>query len=204
MLAVGGLAWVVIAVGGDHARLRASTAIQRRTSAATRALGNGPIDIALTFVTRPWDAVAILATPGRIALPGRPAATAAAAAAGRAGRSPLVALPQLVINLFASTGPAQTVDYHYAVLLVPFLVAAALLGLAQPARARPRRAPRAPGRPPRGRWPGTLVGAVLLAGVFQGPLPLWGWVPGGWGGSARAPPSRVDAHARALRRGGGR
>ena len=38
------------------------------------------------------------------------------------------ALPQLFINLFASWGPVQSVQYHYAVLLVPFLMAAALLG----------------------------------------------------------------------------
>ena len=110
----------------------------------------------------------------------------------------LVALPQLVINLFASTGPAQTVDYHYAVLLVPVLVAAALLGLAN-LRARGLRNPfgrvLADGR----RMATGIIAATLLTGVFLGPLPLWGWVPGGWGSSPMHA-FTVDDHARALQR----
>jgi hypothetical protein len=34
-------------------------------------------------------------------------------------------------------------------------------------------------------------------GVFLGPLPIWGWVPGGWGGSPLHA-FTIDAHARAL------
>ena len=93
-------------------------------------------------------------------------------------------MPQLLINLFASTGPAQTVDYHYAILLSPILVAATMLGLSRL---------RSSGRhgfvndfvahPPRVAT--ALVAAVILAGVFQGPLPLWGWLPGGFGGTPR-------------------
>ena len=42
------------------------------------------------------------------------------------------------------------------------------------------------------------MGAVLVAGVFQGPLPLWGWLPGGYGGSALHR-FRDDDQTRALR-----
>ena len=44
-----------------------------------------------------------------------------------------------------------------------------------------------------------LVGGRDPDGGFQGPLPLWGWLPGGWGGcplNAFA----VDAHAHAIQK----
>ncbi len=43
-----------------------------------------------------------------------------------------------------------------------------------------------------------LVGAVVVAGVFQGPLPLWGWLPGGWGGRPRNA-FTMDPQAKAMR-----
>ena len=152
LLGVGGLAWVVIAMGvimPAFALKGVNPHLSRYSS-----LGDGPGEILVTFLTRPWEAVAILATPGRIGyvlgllLPTLLLALAAPLLAA-------VALPQLVINLFASTGPAQTVEYHYAVLLVPVLVAATLLGLAR-LRARPADGPARPaGRRPRtgGRGP---------------------------------------------------
>ena len=194
VLAAGGLAWVVIAL----TVIMPAFAIDGSNPHLGRysSLGNSPIDIAVTFVTRPWDAVAVIATPGRavylvaLLLPLLLLPLAAPVLA-------LAAVPQLLINLFASSGPVQTVDYHYAVVLVPFLVAATLLGLANlrergvPARLEPWiRRP--------GLMAGTLVGAVLVAGVFQGPLPLWGWLPGGYGGSALHR-FRDDDQTRALR-----
>ncbi len=158
-------------------------------------LGDGPAEIALTFLTRPWEAVAVIATPGRVLYLMAlllPLLLLPLAAPGLA----LVALPQALINLFASTGPAQTVNYHYAVLLVPVLVAASLLGLAR-LRAQRRTDPIGAfvSRP---RWVASgLVGAVVIAGVFQGPLPLWGWVPGGWGGTPRNA-FTLDPQARAM------
>ncbi len=194
VLAAGGLAWVVIAL----TVIMPAFAIDGSNPHLGRysSLGNSPIDIALTFVTRPWDAIAIIATPGRaLYLVGLlvPLLLLPLAAPVLA----LAAAPQLVINLFASSGPVQTVDYHYAVVLVPFLVAATLLGLANlRERGAPRRLEPWIRRP--GMVAGTLVGAVLLAGVFQGPLPLWGWLPGGYGGSALHR-FRDDDQTRALR-----
>jgi hypothetical protein len=145
-------------------------------------LGDDPGDILVTLLTRPWDVADVIGTPGRgvyvlaLLLPLLLLPLAAPLLA-------LAALPQLLINLFASSGPVQTVEYHYAVLLVPFLVAAALLGLAKlRARAVPRPLGRLLARP--GLVALLLVGAVIVAGARQGPLPIWGWLPLGWQGSS--------------------
>jgi uncharacterized membrane protein len=128
ILGTSALAWVATAV----LIIMPAFALQSSNAHIGRysRLGDSPRDIALTFLTRPWEAVEIIATPGRLGylasllLPLLLLPLAAPMLA-------LVALPQLGINLFASTGPAQTVDYHYAILLSPVFVAAALLGLAR-------------------------------------------------------------------------
>jgi len=115
----------------------------------------------------------------------------------------MAALPQLAINLLAGAGiddgtggvnPIHTIQYHYAVVLVPFLVAAAMLGLAnlRDGRVRLLRRPRLRAAGARLRAAASrpaavatvLVAAVVLAGVRGGPLPIWGWLPGGWQGSS--------------------
>ena len=193
ILAAGAVAWVataVVVIMPAFALQSSNAHIQRYSR-----LGDGPREIALTFLTRPWEAVAVIATPGRLLYLLAmllPLLLLPLAAPGLA----LVGLPQLLINLFAATGPAQTVDYHYAVLLVPVLVASSLLGLAH---LRAQRRPDALGRfVAEPRWvAAALVGAVVLSGVFQGPLPLWGWVPGGWGGAPRNA-FTIDAQAKAM------
>lgn len=194
-LIAGGLAWVAIAVGVIMPLFGIETTnahIDRYSR-----LGDGPGDIALTFITRPWEVAEILVTPGRILyLIGLlvPLLLLPLAALPLAA----VALPQLLINLFASSGPAQNVQYHYAVLLTPVFVAAALLGLANlRARGLEGRLGRLVRRS--GLVAVLLVGAVLATGIWQGPLPLWGWVPGGWGSQAQNALT-VDAHARALQK----
>lgn len=195
ILAGGALAWLVVA----FAVILPTFALKGVNPHLSRysSLGDSPGEILLSFVTRPWDVAEIVVTPGRIGyLFGLLVATLFLSLA--APMLALVALPQLVINLFASSGPAQTVEYHYAVLLVPVLVASALLGLAN-LRARGVRNPLggllADGR----RMAAGIIGATLLVGVFLGPLPLWGWLPGGYGGSPMHA-FTVDRHATALQR----
>jgi uncharacterized membrane protein len=193
ILGAGALAWVVVAftvILPTFALEGVNPHLNRYSS-----LGDSPGEILLTVVTQPWEIAEIVLTPGRIGyVLGLLAATLFLSLA--APLLALVALPQLVINLFASAGPAQTVEYHYAVLLVPVLVAAALLGLAN-LRARRLRNPLggvlADGR----RMAAGIVGATLLLGVFLGPLPLWGWLPGGYGGSPMHA-FTVDEHAQAV------
>ncbi len=114
--------------------------------------------------------------------------------------SPLLAactLPQLAINLYASSGPAQEIDFHYAAVLVPFLVAAAILGLAR-LRERPL-TPRLEGLLGRPRaTAGVLVGAMLLSGIALGPLWWWADVPLTAGESPHIR-FTADARVRALR-----
>ncbi len=193
ILGAGALAWVAVAflvILPSFALEGVNPHLSRYSS-----LGARPAEILLPMVTQPWEVAEIVVTPGRMAyiagllLPTLLLPLAAPLLA-------FVALPQLVINLFASSGPAQTVEYHYAVLVAPVLVAAALLGLANlRGRGLPGRAGRllGDGR----RMAVGIVGATLVAGVFLGPLPLWGWVPGGYDGRAMHA-FTVDAHARAV------
>jgi uncharacterized membrane protein len=179
VLGAAALAWVAIAV----LVIMPAFAIDGVNPHVSRyaTLGDSPGEVLATIFTRPWEAAAVVATPGRLAYVAAlllpllllPLAAPLLVAA---------AVPQLLINLFASTGPVQSVQYHYAVLLVPFLVAGALLGLARlRERGRPPRLARLVARP--GLVALVLVAAVALAGARQGPLPIWGWLPGGWSGS---------------------
>ena len=90
----------------------------------------------------------------------------------------LVALPQLVVNLFASSAPPGF-EYHYAVLLVPVLVAASLLGLALCA---PGTCPAASAAcwPTRGGWRPCGGGHAPDGGVPRAAPPL-GMAPRGMG-----------------------
>ena len=130
-------AWVAIAVGVilPVFGLEATNAHIDRYSR----LGDGPGDIALTFVTRPWEVVEILVTPGRILyLVGLlvPLLLLPLAALPLAA----VALPQLLINLFASTGPAQNVAVPLRRPDHAGLRGRGAPGAGQPARPRPRAA----------------------------------------------------------------
>ena len=163
-----------------------------------RALGSDPGEILTTLLVRPWEVAGVVATPGRALY----LVILLAPLLGLPLLAPLLAacaLPQLAINLLASTGPAQQIEYHYAAVLVPFLIAAAIMGLA---RLREQRSPvwlhRLMQRP--ALVAGGLAAAVALSGVRLGPLPIWEHVPGvGWPG---APHLRFepDARARAIER----
>ncbi|MFP5450987.1 MAG: DUF2079 domain-containing protein [Thermoleophilia bacterium] len=155
-------------------------------------LGDGPAGVVGTVLTRPWVVVETVAEPGRLAylaallapLLFLPLAAPLLAAA---------ALPELGLNLLAEWYPQYSFRYHYVAVIVPFFVAASLLGLA---RLRPRLERFAPGslRGPMAAW----VVWVALAGVVLGPLPWWSHVP--LGSDDRAAQYAPDAHARTLAR----
>ena len=86
VLAAGGLAWVMIAL----TVIMPAFAIDGSNPHLSRyhSLGDSPLDIAFTLVTRPWEAIAIVATPGRVGLPGGAARAVAPAAPGRAAPRP--------------------------------------------------------------------------------------------------------------------
>lgn len=160
-------------------------------------LGGSIGEVALTILTRPWEVPMALATPSHLLyLPMLllPVLLLPLLAPGLVA----AALPQLGLNLLAAGEPPRMVDFHYAVTLVPFLVAGAALGLSRlQARRRPERLVALARRPRVAA--GALVGAVLVAGALQGPIPIWSWLPAGLGKSPHhgfVP----DAEARALAR----
>jgi uncharacterized membrane protein len=166
-------------------------------TARYRALGPDGGDQALTLLTRPWKAIEVMATPDRAAY----LAVLVLPLLGLCLLAPLLAagaLPQLLVNLLADDGPAQTIEFHYAAGISPFLVAAAILGLARLREMRtPARLGRLLARPP--AVAAVVVGAVALAGIPLGPLPFWSHVPGGWGGAPHMA-FAADAESRALAR----
>jgi uncharacterized membrane protein len=153
--------------------------------------------IAHTLLTRPWEAVQLVASYDRLSYLGAlliPLAFLSLAA-------PLLAagaLPELLINILADWFPQYSIEFQYVAVIVPFLVAAAILGLARLRRARrPAILVRllSHDRAVAVAW----VGVVLLAGVVQGPLPWWDEVPA-VGSDQRVEQYRVDHHARVLER----
>ena len=107
------------------------------------------------------------------------------------------ALPEVLINVLAEYFPQYSIQYQYVAVIVPFLVAASILGLA-----RLRRRPPAflAGAAARTRAVAAVwVGTAALSGVYLGPVPWWGAVP--WVGSdARTEQYDVTDHSRAMAR----
>jgi uncharacterized membrane protein len=195
ILAAASLAWVAIAVLVVIPHFNAgqgSEFVDRYGS-----LGPDGGGIAHTLLTRPWEAVQLAAEYDRLSYVGAlliPLALLSLAA-------PLLAagaLPELLINLLADWFPQYSIEFQYVAVIVPFLVASAILGLARLRRARrPALLVRllAHEGPVAAAW----VGVVILAGVVQGPLPWWSAVPA-VGSDQRVEQYDVDDHAEVLRR----
>jgi uncharacterized membrane protein len=195
VMAAAAAAWVVVSVAVIIPRfsLTGGNPQIRRYDA----LGEGEGGVLASLFTRPWEAVEVLATPGRAAylllllLP-------LLALSLLAPLLLLPAVPQLLINLLAADGPPQTIHYHYAAVLTPFLIASATLGLARlRGRERPAWISHALARP--GRVAAGAVAAGVLAGVLLGPLPFWRQLPVGYNGVSHHAFTR-DAHAQAMAR----
>ncbi len=195
VMAAAAATWVIVAVAVILPRfsLTGGAPQIRRYEA----LGDGEGGVLLALLTRPWDVAEVLATPGRalyvllLVLP--LLALSLLAPLLLAG-----ALPQLLVNLLASSGPPQSIEFHYAAVIAPFVVASATLGLARlrawDGAALARRA-----LGPPGRAAALVVGAGVAAGFLLGPLPVWAAIPLGYNGSAHHR-FVADEHARAMAR----
>jgi uncharacterized membrane protein len=195
IMASAALAWVVVALAVIMPHFAAKDGANPHLR-RYEALGSGWGGILHNLVTRPWELVETVATPGRLAY----VAALLVPLLLLPVLAPLLlvgAVPQVLINLLADTGPAQTIRFHYAAALTPFLIAAAIMGLARLQRwRRPRALVRVLARP--GLSAAILVAALILSGIRLGPLP-WGAVPLS---AAESPHNAflVTDHARALRR----
>lgn len=105
------------------------------------------------------------------------------------------ALPDLMLNMLADWWPNHSIEFHYAAIPSPFLVAAAMLGLAG-LRARTRPAWLARIVRPAGTVAVVVIAASALGTVLTGPLPFFG--PLSQATQARLAQYSPTAHAQAL------
>lgn len=184
VVAVGGVAWAVVAIGVVVPHFNDGESSEFASRYAH--LGDGPGGVLRTVVTRPWEAVDAAISPGRM--------TYLLALLVPLLLLPLLApllavgaLPDLALNLLAEWWPQYSIEFQYGAVIAPFLVAAAILGVAHAAR-----------RVPAGPLAALLVAVVAGACVVTGPLPWWGPL-------SAASPNRLDeyaetAHARVMAR----
>jgi len=194
-LAAASLAWVAFAVLVVIPRYNAgegSAFVDRYAS-----LGSDGDGVAHTLVTRPWEAVEVAATYDRMSY----LVAVLAPLLFLPLLAPLLAagaLPEVLINILADYFPQYSIEFQYVAVIVPFVVAASILGLA---RLRRRGRPEALAlllahtRGVAAVW----VGAVALCGVYLGPLPWWSAVPA-VGSDQRIEQYRVTDHSRVLAR----
>ncbi|HMM49838.1 MAG TPA: DUF2079 domain-containing protein [Miltoncostaeaceae bacterium] len=189
LLAVGGVAWSLFAVLVviPHFNRGDGSAFVGRYEA----LGESEGDVLRTLLTRPWEALALLAHVDRLtylAMLLLPLLLLPLAA-------PLLAagaLPDLAINMLSGLSNQRQIHFHYAAVISPFLIAAALLGLARlRERGRPRVLDGLLGDDR--RLMGAVLGAPVVAGLLVGPF-AW-WVGSPFVSRARADLYSVGAHA---------
>ncbi len=190
ILAGASLAWVVLcmAVIIPHFNRGEGSAF---TSRYTH-LGEGAGGIVGGIVTRPWEVLETVTSPGRLAY----LAALLVPLLFLPLAAPLLALgalPELGINLLAEWYPQYSFRYHYVAVIVPFFVAASILGLANVRRRLGRRLPVGTGA-----LAGGWLAAVAISGILLGPAPWWSHVP--LGSQERAGQYAPDAHARVLAR----
>jgi uncharacterized membrane protein len=195
ILAGASLAWTVIAfeIIIPHFNRGSGSAL---VAARYGDLGSNAGGVLRTLLTHPWDAAATLATADRAAFVGALVLPMLALCL----RAPLLSacgLPDLLLNLLSSRPEQHHIEYHYGAVIVPFVVAGSIRGLA---------ALRRTGRP---AWiarivasPALVACALLAAGILGGwllgPLPFWRHVPGG--SQVRVEQYTVPARAAVLKR----
>lgn len=195
LLAVASTAWVAVAVLVVIPHFNAgegSKFVDRYGS-----LGSDGHGVALSLLTRPWEAVELVGSYDRLSYLAAlllPLLLVPLAA-------PLLlagALPEVLINILADWFPQYSIQFQYVSVIVPFAVCASILGLARLRRARrPEPLVRLLADPR--RVAAVWVGAVAISGVYLGPVPLWSAVPV-VGSSARVEQYRVTDHSRVMAR----
>lgn len=194
-LAAASLAWVAVAVLVVIPRFRegrGSAFVDRYAR-----LGDDGGEVARTLITRPWQAVEIVASYDRLSY----VVALLAPLAMLSLLAPLLAagaLPEVLINVLADWFPQYSIEYQYVAVIVPFVVAAAILGLARlRRRGRPGWLARALERD--GAVAASWVAIVVVTGVYLGPLPWWSRVPA-VGSDERVEQYRPDDHSRTAAR----
>ncbi len=195
-MSVAALSWVAVAVLVVIPRYndgRGSAFVERYGS-----LGTDGQAVGTTLLTRPWDAIALVLEYDRlsylVALLAPLLLLPLAAPLLAAG-----ALPEIGINILADWFPQYSIEFQYVAVIVPFAVAAAILGLARVRRLdRPAILARALDDPVRVAvvW----VAVVAIAGLHMGPLPWWRDVPVIGSDNQRLDQYRVTDHSRAMAR----
>jgi uncharacterized membrane protein len=190
-LAIGALVWTVVAV----AVIIPSAAASNESPFAGRysELGDSPGAAAGAVLNRPWEAIAIAADHGGaeylagLLLPLLLMPLAAPLLV-------LVALPEIAINLLSDWPAQRSIEFHYGSVIVPFFIAATILGFGRAIRGElpgPLRLLKG-----RGRELAIAVGAAGLVGTLLiGPLPTGSPL----GSDSRRAQYSAGAHADALR-----
>ncbi|HLE43979.1 MAG TPA: DUF2079 domain-containing protein [Methylomirabilota bacterium] len=187
-LAAVSLAWVIVAVG---IVIPAFSAGGSELAGRYADLGDGPGEIVLALLLRPWKIIEALGLDWLLLVKLLAPLLLLPLAA------PLLAagaLPDTLLNVLSSHGPQHGIVNHYASVPTPFLVASAVLGLA----ALRERVPWVRLRRTLRALPLALIPSGLVAGVLLGPVPWWSDLP--LASKGRTYEYTVTAHADALRR----
>ena len=194
ILATASLAWAAVAVWviiPHHNAGKASAFVGDRYGD----LGSGAGDVLRTVVTHPWRAIQLGATADG----GKYLMALTLPLVALSLFAPLLAagaVPDLILNLVSSRPEQHHIEYHYSAVIAPFLIAAAIRGLATlRERRHPRWVARLVASP--GRVATALVASVIVGGFLLGPFPFWSHVPGG--SKLRAEQYRIPARAALLR-----
>ncbi len=196
ILALASLTWVAFAVLWiiPHFNAGEGSAFVDRYGS----LGGDGGEVATTVITRPWEAAELILEYDRlsylVALLAPLLLLPLAAPLLAAG-----ALPEILINILADWFPQYSIEFQYVAVIVPFLVAASILGLAKMRRLdRPAFLARALDHS--SAVAAVWVGVVAVALAFQGPLPWWRDAPLVGSDNQRLAQYRVTDHSRAMAR----
>ena len=189
-LILGGLLWVVIAVGVilPHFSPAGVSPFIKRYGAAGSTTG----DVVKEMLRHPEHQLALLVARGRLAY----LWDLLSALVFLPLLAPLILVaivPELLLNMLSNDPSQYSIFYQYTAVITPFLIVAMIGGIA-----RARRLPGTWGRTARRDW--VVITALLVAsvvsGFVHGPIPLGKWIPGG---ATRASDQyTISAHDQAL------